>query len=603
MGTTYQKVKSVAKDLQVKGPELSRLILHTMKRVSDLVGATLGPGGNQVLIERYESDLPPILTKDGVSVFRSIGFDNSAAHCIMEVARDAAIRTASEAGDGTTTATVLAESIVRKTNEFCTANPRISPQKVVRKLEKTFKDVIEPLIKSLSINCSMDTPEGLKALHSVAKISANGDSALADAVMECFDLVGDEGNVTISEVSGPSNYEIEKIEGYPVPLGFEDSCAKYYAKFINDPGTQRCVLDNPVFLVYHGRVTEMQSVVNLLMKVGFAWGQNQYTHHNIVLVATGFSETVLAQLAINFQEPTSINVFPLLAPQSPILNGQLNFLEDVCAITGATMLDPMNRTPDHAELFDLGPGIKNFEAFRFRSNIIGHASGPISDESLETYEDITLNHLDNIQTQIENPASELDKAILQERFAKITGGIAKLKVVGASNGELKEKRDRAEDAVCAVRGAIKHGCLPGGGWTLLKIMKVLQQENDMIINDVLIPALFEPVVRILSNIGINMEQELQRVIDPIVSAMDGGQLIVYDALECRHVDAIEGGILDSTPAVLEALRSSVSIASLLGTLGGAVTFYRDKELERSEAKDTADFLRNANSSDNVDNRG
>ena len=596
----YKKVKSVAKKVTPKGKSLEGLVLKTMKTVSDIVGSTLGPGGCPVLIERYEFGLPPILTKDGVTVFRSLGFDEASAHCIMEVARDAAVRTASEAGDGTSTATVLAESIVRKTSEFCKNNPRMSPQRVVRMLERTFNESIEPLINSLSIPCTMQTEEGKKLLHSVAKVSANGDTELADAVMECFDIVGDEGNVTISEISGSSKYEVEQIEGYPVSMGYEESCAKYYAKYINDPGTQRCVMEKPVFLVFHGRITEMQTIVNLLLEIGTKWGSGAYDHHNIVLVATGFSETVISQLALNFQEATTINVFPLLAPQSPTINGQLNFLQDVCAITGATLLDPMNRPPDFATLEDLGPGISMFEAFRFRSNIIGHAEGDLPSEDgnpLGTYEDRLLLHVDNLQTQLKDPESTLDKMLLQERVAKVTGGIAKLKVVGASNGELKEKRDRAEDAVCAVRGALKYGCLPGGGWTLLKIISTLKELNNPIVTDVLIPALIEPVIKMLSNVGINLDSELQGILNPILEGLVNGKMIVYDALEDKHVDAVEGGILDSTPAVLEALRNSISIAALLGTLGGAVVFLRDDEFERQEARDTSEFTRNANSTD------
>ena len=744
MSIQYQKVKSVAKEITVKGARLDRLILETVHVVSNVVGGTLGPGGCPVLIERQEPGLPPIITKDGISVFRSLGFQDSSAHCVMEMMRDASLRTASEAGDGpqplwskvltpsgfvsmqevkvgmdicgtdgsvqkvlgvfpkgkkeivsitfadgqavdccedhlwtvstpsaetktmstremmenwtseyatpklkghesnttikkivktgvhtemqcikvsnpdnlyitddfvvthnTTTSAVLAEAIIRKTKEYREANPRVSPQKIVRRLQSTFKNSIEPLIKGLSIPCNLESFNGLKALHAVATVSANGDTDLADAVMKCFNLVGDGGNVTISEVSGPSSYEVEKIDGYPVGVGFEDSCAKYYSKFINDPGTQRCIMDNPVFLVYNGRVTEMQTIVNLLMKVGIAWGKQEYSHHNVVVVATGFSETVLSQLGLNFEESNTINVFPLLAPHSPVLNGQLNFLYDICAITGATLLDSMNRPVDHAELVDLGPGIKSFEAHRFRSNIIGHASGeilnPTDDEvgqlteenPVPTYEQRTMIYLDHLQTQLDNPASELDKMLLQERFGKITGGIAKLKVVGASNGELKEKRDRAEDAVCAVRGAMQHGCLPGGGWVLLKTISVLKELNDPIVNEVLVPALIEPVIRMLSNMGIDLDSEFQSILGPVLEGIAANKAIVYDILEGKHVEAVEGGILDSLPAVLEAVRNSISIASVLGTLGALVVFPRDGETERSEARDTADFLRNS----------
>lgn len=576
----YGKVKSVSKQVVTKGKALDSAILETMKTVSSIVGATLGPGGQPVLIERYEHGLPAMVTKDGVTVFRSLGFDDSTRHCIMECARDAAVRTASEAGDGTTTATVLAEAIVRNTHRFCKKNPRISPQRVVRHLERIFREHAEPAIKAMAVRPAVDDTRGRFYLHAVARVSANGDTDLADAVMKCFDMVGDDGNVTITESNGPSHYEVEKIEGYPVPMGYEESCAKFYPKFINDPGTQRCVMEKPVFVVYHGRITEIQTIVLLMEQIAQAW-QNQNFPHNVVLVATGFSESVLGNLAVNFAEPASINVFPLLAPQSPMPNGQLHFLEDVCAITKAELFDPLNRPLEQATLEDLGVGVRVFEATRFRSNIIGHAS-----------DDTLLLRIDDLQVQAQNPESELDRMLLQERIAKLSGGIAKLKVIGASNGELKEKRDRAEDAVCAVRGTIKHGCVPGGGWVLMKLCNVLPR--DPITDEVLRPALMEPVWRILSNCGIVDDEEGKAVIDPILLGIANGKTVVYDALEARHVDAFDGGILDSTPAVLEAIRNSISIASLLGTLGGAVVFKRDLELERSEAQVTQQFLRDAN---------
>jgi chaperonin GroEL len=598
MSMSYHKVKSVAKQVEAKGERLSAKILKTMKLVSDVVGATLGPGGQPVLIERQELNMPNMVTKDGVTVFRSLGFEDSVSHCIMEAARDAAVRTASEAGDGTTTATILAEAIVRLTNEYCARNPRVSPQRVVRRLESLFRYLIEPAIKEMSLKVDMSTEEGKKLLWSVAKISANGDSDLADAVMHCFDIVGDEGNVTIMEISGPSHYEVEQIKGYPIQMGYEESCAKFYPKFINDPGQQRCYMEKPVFVIYHGRITEIQTVVMLMEKIGLAWQERGY-NHNVVLIATGFSESVLGQLALNFAEATTINVFPLLAPQSPLHNGQLSFLQDIAAVTGARIFDPISAPLETAELDELGPSVISFEANRFRSNIIGHAD-----------EDLILLRMDELKTQQANAESILDGNILTERIGKLTGGIAKLKVIGASNGELREKRDRAEDAVCAVRGAIKHGCLPGGGWMLLKLADELLSDGlepnsalDPVISQVLCPALFEPVRRLFSNVGVE-DAEAIEILKPITESLKtipfyksispSAKILVYDALEGLHVDAFEVGILDSTPAVLEAIRNSISIASLLGTLGGAVVFGRDVDLERQEARDTNEWVRNAN---------
>lgn len=605
----YQKVKSVSKQVLVKGPVLEKTVLETMKTVSSVVGATLGPCGRPVLIERPEHGLPSYITKDGVTVFRSLGMEDSASHCIMEVARDAAIRTANEAGDGTTTATVLAEAITRNTSNFVKRFPKFSPQRVTRELERIFKQTIEPVIRGDSIDVNSATESGQDLMRSVASVSANGDTALADAVIECFGITGDEGNVTIVEVNGPSGYEVEHVKGYPIGMGYEDSCGKFYPQFINDAGNQRTFMENPVFILYHGRITEVQAIHTLLSAIDSAW-HNQKYNHNIVLVATGFSDNVLGVLAGNFPAAETINIFPLIAPQSPIINGQLAFLQDLAAITGASILDPISRPLSSATIDDLGPVESNdngmrcnatasFEATRFRSLVIPRDSDDAgAQEARRVVDDLVLLRVDELKQQLTNPASQLDKMLLEERVAKLTGGIARLKVIGASNGETKEKRDRAEDAVCAVRGALKHGCLPGGGWMLLRVMKALKATHaDPVTSEVLIPSLFEPVHRLLTNCGLD-DVEIAEKLGPVISAigneiMEG--LVVYDALNDQHVNPFEGGILDSTPAVLEAIRNSISIAGILGTLGGTVVYKRDAELERREAQDTAQFLRDANS--------
>lgn len=578
---SYRKSKTVAKTIIGPGLKLENVVLSTMKTITNIVGATLGPSGKAVLIERQEYGLPHIFTKDGVTTFRNLGFEDPTAHMIMEAARDASVRTASEAGDGTTTATVLAEAIVRYTNEYCKANPKVSPQKVVRKLEKAFKEFIEPSIKKWSL-----TPDE-KMLKSVAQLSANGDVELADAVMKCFDFIGDDGNISIVEVSGPSHYEVEHISGFPISMGFEESCAKLFPLFINDKVNNRCLLEKPVFVLYFGTITSTQTIIRLMEKIAQAWahpemaGREKAFTPNVVLVATGFSESVLGDLGANFTAPQTINVFPLITPKTGAQNAELHFLDDLAAITGAKVFDPITHTLDNAELDDLGyGGIQSFEAQRYRSTILG-----IADEGL------VIARAEDLKNALNSAESKMDKYVLEERLAKLTGGVAKLKVVGASNGELREKRDRAEDATFAVRGARKHGCLPGGGWTLAKLASTVALYNDSILSSVLYPALLEPIHKLFTNCGLHEDE-----FDPIVNRLLTGtfNLDTYDAMEGKWVNAVEGGILDSTPAVLEALRNSISIASMLGTLGGTVVFQRDMESEEAEAAATNSFLESYN---------
>lgn len=576
MSNSYRKAKTVAKDILVHGETLEEKVLSTMSTISAVVGATLGPSGRPILIERQEYGLPHIVTKDGVTTFRSLGFNDPTAHAIMEAARDASIRTATEAGDGTSTATVLSEAIVRYSSKYCKANPKASPQKVVRKLEKTFREFIEPKIKSLSIKPNEEM------LKSVAKLSTNGDLELANAVMECFEYIGDDGSISITELSGPSHYEVEHISGFPISMGFEESCAKLFPLFINDKANNRCFLEKPSFVLYFGQITNTQTIIKLMEKIADGWA-NPSNHNlkkafspNVVLVATGFSESVLGDLGANFPHGQTINVFPLVTPKTGAQNAELHFLDDLASVTGAKVFDPITNTLENAKLSDLGYGdVQSFEAQRYRSTILG-----IADEGL------IIARAEEVKNALKYAESKMDCYILEERLGKLTGGIAKLKVIGASNGELREKRDRAEDATFAVRGARRHGCLPGGGWTLAQLVKELTNDLDPVIKEVLIPSLLEPIKKLLTNCGL-IEEEIEPILQALINTSDH---TTYDAMEGKFVNAVEGGILDSTPAVLEAIRNSISIASLLGTLGGTVVFHRDAESEIAEADSTNSFL-------------
>jgi len=574
----YQKIKSVAKTVIPSGKALETLVLDTIDMCAEVVGSTLGPGGMSVLIERQEANMPPILTKDGVTVFKSIGFSDSTAQVIMEACRDASIRTASEAGDGTTSSAILANGFVRAVNRFCKANPKVSPQRVVRSIEKAFKTVIEPWV--LTASHKADLQNGHSKLHAVAKVSANGDVALADAVMECFDLVGDEGNVTILEYTGPSKYEVERLDGFGIPIGFEDCCGPFYQKFINDTATQSCHLDNPFFVLNYGQIRDIASCANLFEKIIEAANGKV---PNIVLVATGFSETVLGHLAVNFSAANkNINVYPLVVPMSPIKTGQHDFLQDLAALSGGTIFDVVQKPMDTGTVADLGL-VARFESSRFRSNIII--------EMDEETENRVFVRVDELNAQLTSMiTSELDRQFLRERIGKLTGGIAKLKIFGSSHGELREKRDRAEDAICAVRGAIKHGVLPGGGHTLVCLHTVFENHEDPIYRNVIAPALMGPVRRLFKNAGFTPEER-----DSIVSQYS--KEATYDLLEGKLVNPWESGLLDSTPAVLEAIRNSISIATLLGTLGATIVFKRDGEAERKEGQDIRDYLKTVNEPD------
>lgn len=627
------KAHSASKQVLARSPELSSKILATTAKIAKIVGDTLGPGGHPVLIERQESDLPPIVTKDGVTVFKSLGFEDSIEQNILECTRDASVKTAQEAGDGTTTATILMEAFTRLTHQYCDRNPNVPPIQVIRKIQHVYETKLLKVIEDCKISCKFDK-KGQKLLHSVAKLSANGDEALADAVMDAFKICGDDGNVTILDVSGPSKYEVEKLDGYPIGVGYEDSCGKYYPLLINDPANQKIMADKPMFLLYFGRITDVQTVVPILEKLTILWTNGDLIPHNIVIVALGFSEAVLQQFALMATRADQLKIYPLVVPQTAITNGQRSFLDDLSAVTGAKVFDPMTAPIEDCTLdpnyvdevtgeqgrTDVGNlklnhelkwttvgyddeevGVKYFECGRYRSTIVGFCNP-----------EKVLERQEQVKKLAKAAESKLEADMITERAAKLTGSIAKLKVIGSSNGELKERRDRAEDAVCAVRGALKDGALIGGGWTLVKMAECLDL-NDPIENEIIQPALWEPVFILYNNAGLlsiedsdeakhNNQVYLAESFESAGSKDKLQDIVVRDISNGNMVKAVENGILDSLPAVKEALKNAISIATLLGTLGGCVVFGRDKEIDKMETKSYSDFVNNVKMGNMADER-
>jgi chaperonin GroEL len=573
---TIRKVKTSPKMFVSEHDKLKQHVLKTMSRISEIVGSTYGPGGKNVLIESDYPGIPNKNTKDGVTVFKSLGASNAYEHLIIEQARDAAQRTASEAGDGTTTATILASAMVEYLYSFCESNPKYSPQKAARELSKIVRNRLIPRIQEQAIRVNGEEDKDL--LRMVAKVSANGDDDMADVVIKAFEMIGfgDSSHVTIKEVSGAYGYEVDPIEGLPIPIGYEESMGKFHTMFINDQANQRCFLENPLFLLYDGQISDMMTVSNILTKVGMAYTEGDSEKKNIVIFAHGYSEGFLTQLAINFPNPNTINIVPMTTPLAPFANSQLQFLMDLSAFTGAKVFGLQDKVAD-ANMEDLGNGMTGFEAYRFRSTIIG--------DSDQTNVEVRVEEL---KTQKENAASQAEKMWLEERLGKITGGIAKITVYGGSNGELKEAHDRVEDAVCSVRSAISKGALPGGCRVFTNLaMELMEDETSgEVARDILVPTLMTPITRLLDNAGYT-ESEAEHIISKMIEDRE----IVYDVENQEFGSAQELGVFDAAPAVEEALKNATSIAAVLGTIGGLVAYPRDEVMERSEASADMEFQR------------
>lgn len=589
----FRKVQSVAKDIRVQGERLDAIVLQTLQICSDVVGATLGPGGLPVLIERQETGMPNMVTKDGVTAFRGIGLNDPTMNAIMESARDASVRTASEAGDGTTTATVLSEALLRYTQEFRKKYPKVSPQRVLTVINKLFEQVIEPRLKQASQDFAVTDA----VQRAVLLCSTNGDAELADAVQECFRITGDAGNVTLLESGGPRAYRVEPLKGYVVGVGFEESCRAWFGAYLNDRENNGVRLERPGVILHFGAVNSIEKLVPLMERAQESYNQgDRGVPRAYVLCATGFSDTLLAQLAGNFSSPETIKVYPLLVPKSPFHNSEKALLEDLQALTGGVIFNDIESPLELATPASIGASLDFFEAGRYRSNFVGMA-----DESL------ALDRVSQLEAQLRVAESEYERGVLRERVAKLTGGIAKLTVVGASTAEIRERKDRAEDAVCALRGALKHGALPGATAGLRFACQALQAldrcvdtwvprgTQDAIINEIVIPAFRTPFIRLATNAGYNGD-EVSAISSEYDNRLKSSTTTVWDGRSGDFVDATTSGIVDSLPAVLEAIRNSISAATLLGTLGATIVFQRDAAVERQESADAYHFLRNSTGS-------
>lgn len=577
-----RKVKTPAKMFLSDINKIQKIVIETLDEISSIVGHSLGPGGRNIIIESDLPEIPNKNTKDGVTIFRSLGYENAYKHLITEQTRDVAIRTVNEAGDGTTTATIIAAELTKNLLKFCKENPKESPQRVVRIINGHLNDFMIPYIEKSSIAVKN---KNRHLLEKVATISANGDKKMARAVMEAFELTGfsSSSHVTIQELSGKGgSFSVNLVEGFPIERGYEESIGKFHPAFINDQANQRCILDKPLFILFDGAVNDMVQVNDILQSIGRAYVEGNSEFKNVVLVAHNFSDQVLTTLAFNFPNPGTINIVPLKTPINQIINSQTNFLMDISAFTGAKVFDMNNSLSEFTEQ-DFGKNMEKIELYRFRTTLVGES------ESIN----IELR-ADTIKKQIEQSESKIEKILLEERLGKLTSGIAQLKIYGSSNGELKESSDRAEDAVCAVRAAISHGCLPGGCRVLINM--ILNRPDCNIFEKVVSPSLIAPFHKLLQNAGYNLND-----IKVIQDKLADNEAIVYDVENHIYGDAEELGLFDATLAIKQALSNAVSISSVMGTLGGIIAFPRDGQLEIQDARDETNFNRSLDNAENLIN--
>lgn len=548
------KAKSITSDRQ----KIKKIVQDTIMTMSDSVGVTLGPGGRPVIIDR--DSLSPLITKDGVTVAKSLGVENAEANIIIDAAKEICLKTAKEAGDGTTTAIVLAGAITRHGLNFLDANPKYNPQRMVNELQDLYSSVIIPYLKANATKI-----KGEQELINVAKISANGDQAIAEAVVRAVMAAGEDGHVLIEEAQG-NQLKVETMDGFVVTSGLKDIGA-IGRVFINDRSLQQVKMDRGLVFLYDGTLNDLKVPGAIQQAIE---GTELYGLP-IAVFAHGFADTVMEAFAKTTKG--GYTVVPVKTPMSGAANSRSSFLIDMGAYTGATVYDP--GTIDKFINDDVTNGFGAFDSAKIGMYESVVQAVPDSDRIDARLAE--LKHLMDVSP------SDFDKMHIKAAIAKLTGGISTIWVGGGSELEAREKRDRVEDAVEAVKSAIAEGIVPGGCAVQLTLSYMISlNPNKKPSWDIMAQALSEPFNLLLYNCGENVDEVWPHMKDHIHNCALA-QIVpsqVFDANQHIFVDPLIVGIIEPAKVCRVTIGNALSVASLLVTLGGIVVAPRNAGLEQ-----------------------
>lgn len=550
--------KSKAKNVTASRQEIKKIVTNTIETMSQTVGVTLGPGGRPVIIER--DTLSPLITKDGVTVAKSLGAENAEANIIIDAAKEICLKTAKEAGDGTTTAIVLAGAITRHGLNFLDANPKYNPQRMVNELQELYSGVITPYLKA-----NAKPVKGKDELVNVAKISANGDQAIAEAAVRAVMDAGEDGHVLIEEAQG-DQLKVESMDGFVVTSGLRDIGA-IGRVFINDRSAQQTKMDKGLVFLYDGTLNDLKVPAAIQQAIE---GTELYGLP-IMVFAHGFADVVIEAFAKTTKG--GYTVVPVKTPMSGAANSRSSFLLDMSAYTGATVYDPGSIDKFITE--DASQGFGAFDEGKVGMYESLVRAVPDTDKI-----DARLAELKHL---METSPSDFDKMHIKAAIAKLTGGISTIWVGGGSELEAREKRDRVEDAVEAVKSAIAEGIVPGGcGVQLVLSHMISLHPNKKPSWDIMAAALAEPFELLLNNCGENKE-EVWPLLQPHVNMSAVNKVLptsVFDAQAHIIANAMDAGIIEPAKVCRVTIGNALSVASLLVTLGGIVVAPRNAGLEQ-----------------------
>ena len=499
--------------------------------LANAVKATLGPKGRNAIIEK--SFGAPTITKDGVSVAKEIELQDKLENMGAQLVKEVASNTADEAGDGTTTATVLAQAIIREGLKAVAVGA--NPMDLKRGIDKATAAAVEELRK-LSIPC-----KDSKAISQVATISANADEDVGKIIADAMAKVGKEGVITIEEGSGLEN-QLDVVEGMQFDRGY---LSPY---FITDQQAQSAELDKPYLLLVDKKLSNIRELLPILETVAKA-------SRPLLIVAEDVEGEALATLVVN----TLRGIVKVAAVKAPGFGDRRKaMLQDIALLTGASVIsEELGLTLEKATLDSLGEA-KKVVVEKENTTIIDGAGKPADIKA----------RVASIRQQIEETTSDYDREKLQERVAKLSGGVAVLKVGAATEVEMKEKKARVEDALHATRAAVEEGVVPGGGVALVRAVKAVEKlsahnEDQAHGIKILTRALEEPLRQIVANAGDDAAVVLNRV-------RDAKSNFGYNAATGEFGDMIELGILDPTKVTRLALQNAASVAGLFLTTEASI---------------------------------
>jgi len=496
--------------------------------LADAVKVTLGPKGRNVLLQKQHGT--PHITKDGVTVAKEIELEDTFENMGAQLVKEVASKTADEAGDGTTTATVLAQEIARLGFEAVEkgANPM--------ELKKGISAAVRIVVDELSTQ-SIVVGSNYEKIKQVATISANNDASIGKLIADAFEKVGTEGVITVDEGHGIDT-SIEIVEGMQFDRGFVSP------HFATNPENLTSELENPYILLYDGNLSTMNDLLPILEAVSQESKQ-------LLVIADDIQAEVLGTLVVNKLR----GLLNVCAVKSPGFGDRKKeMMQDIATLTGGMYIsEELGVTIDNVTLDQLGTAEK-VTIGKDTTTIVNGAG-----DQTKIFE-----RIEQIKSHIENTNSDYDKEKLQERLAKLSGGVAVLKLGAGSEVEMKEKKDRVDDALHATRAAIEEGIVEGGGIALLKIQDILSNqvpaslsESYQIGFNIITTTLAAPLSQILNNCGVGVQTE---IIDYIKT--NGGG---YDAKSEEYVDMFEAGIIDPTKVTRCAIENASSVAGMILT--------------------------------------